>query len=363
MVQEDTGATLTKLTFMGRQAIKFGLIAIVALIVGRTVLNASITLWRALNPPRPAAPTVGFSLLPPLQFPQQTAAQQPSQFILETATGGLPDFPDRAKVFFQPPAPASLLNDQATREIAAGLGFVFEPEATVPRYRFSKSEPLISQLSIDPNTKNFELSTNYLSRPELILEAQPPNTEQAIRQVRSVLTQTGLLQDDIATVSAETTLLRTTGTQVEQAVSFSEAELVQVNIRRAAIDNLFETYTPQGTIGPVSALVVNNRRLPNTASIVSLSLQYFPVDYTQVETYPLRPVQQAWNILRNGEGYVASGQNLEQAIIRKVTLGYYDNFEYQEYFQPIYVFEGDDGFLGYVPALDPQWIQVSDTQF
>ena len=47
------------------------------------------------------------------------------------------------------------------------------------------------------------------------------------------------------------------------------------------------------------------------------------------------------------------------AVIRRVYLGYYDDFEEQEYLQPIIVFEGDDGFLGYVHALDQTYVQAA----
>jgi hypothetical protein len=85
---------------------------------------------------------------------------------------------------------------------------------------------------------------------------------------------------------------------------------------------------------------------------------YHAVDYDQVHTYPLRDVQSAWRTLQAGEGYVAQRGLNDMAIVRQVYLGYYDDFEEQSYLQPVYVFEGDGGFLGYVPAIDPRYLQA-----
>jgi len=62
-------------------------------------------------------------------------------------------------------------------------------------------------------------------------------------------------------------------------------------------------------------------------------------------------------MVQAGEGYIASGQNLERAVIRSVELAYFDDFEYQPFLQPIYVFKGDDNFLAYVSAIHPNYLE------
>lgn len=114
-------------------------------------------------------------------------------------------------------------------------------------------------------------------------------------------------------------------------------------------------YTPEGEKGSVHAILSGTQRAQN--SVVAFEYHYQNVDYTQVETYPIRTAQSAWNLLKAGEGYIAQQGELETAVIREVLLGYYDSFEIQDYLQPIYVFRGDTGFIGFVPAVDPVAIQ------
>ena len=63
-------------------------------------------------------------------------------------------------------------------------------------------------------------------------------------------------------------------------------------------------------------------------------------------------MEEAWQLLKAGEGFVASAQREDVAVIRNVTLGYFESTD-QSFVQPIYVFTGDNNFIGYVSALDP----------
>lgn len=357
MAAQSTGPTLTNITYLGRQAVKFGAIGLVVLIVGRTVLMTSISVWQALNPDPPPPPTVGFGLLPPQRFPQQLSSEKPTAYSLETPTGTLPNFGDRAKVFFMPKSTLGLFADEGAREIAADVGFVFEPEVLSSRiYRWTKSQPLDTTLQIDVQTKQLQLTSNFLSRSDLIGQGNLPDDFTAVDQVKQYLRRADLLARDIATVSGEISYLRSAGTELVEAVSFSDADFIQVDIQRTPIDNFFEFYTPEGTEGIVSAVLTG--ALEGTDSIVQLYYNYQPIEYDQVHTYPLRSTQEAWQVLQSGRGYIASGENIDTAIIRRVFLGYYDDFEEQSYLQPIFVFQGDDGFLGYVPALDQRYVQA-----
>jgi hypothetical protein len=356
MAAQPTRPTLTNITYLGRQAVKFGAIGLVVLIVGRTVIMTSITVWKALNPEPPPPPTVGFGLLPAQRFPTQLASEMPSSYSLETPTGTLPRFGDRAKVYFMPKSTLGLFADQNAREIAADYDFVFEPEVLSTRiYRWKKSQPLDTTLQLDVQTKQMQLTTNYLSRPDLIGQASLPDDFSAVDKVKSFLRKGNLLAPDIATVAGTIQYLRISGSELVEAVSFSDADFLQVDLQRTPIDNFYQFYTPKGTEGIVSAILTG--ALSGDSNIVQLYYNYQPIEYDQVHTYPLRSTQEAWQVLQAGQGYIANEGTSDTAIVRRVFLGYYDDFEEQSYLQPIFVFQGDDGFLGYVPAIDQRFVQ------
>ncbi len=357
MAQEAAGPSLTNVTYMGRQTVKFGLIFLVVLMVGRISINAFVAYWKATHPEPPPPPTVGFGILPAIEFDTQTEEDKPVSYKLETATGSTPDFGDRAKVYFMPKATASLLADQSAKATAAKLDYVFEPTAlTTELYRWNKSQPVLSTLEMDIRTNNFSITSNYLSLPELLTNKKIPSGFDAIERVKSTLKRADLLAADVATASGEIVYLKSLGGELASAVSQSDADFIQVDLNRYPIDGLFRMYTPKGFVGSINAIVSGS--FEGKDSIVELNYNYHAVDYEQIHTYPLRTSQSAWQLMQAGEGYIAEKGSQNSAVIRTVSLGYFDSFEEQEYLQPVYVFENaETGFLGFVPALDPKYIQ------
>lgn len=355
----STSASLTMANRLGRQAVKYGLIALVVMIVGRMLLSALITFWKAINPPPPPPPTVGFGLLPPLAFPVQDGDDRPKSYKLETGLGNRLPEPktDQLKVFLMPKSIPNLLADREVRQIAAQYGFIFEPELLDSRtYRWTKTGSLNSSLEMDLQTKNFTLATNYLAKPELVTSASKlPEEFEAVRRIKSFLDRADLLPEDIATSSGEVVFLKSLGGQLEPAVSLSDADFLRINLNRGLIDGLYDFYSPEPDKGVISAVL--SGVLSGQDSIVDVSYHYRLVDYTQLETYPLRTARSAWQVLQSGEGFVARKGTADEAVVRAVGLGYYEDWETeQEYLQPVYVFTGDDSFVGYVQAIDPTYV-------
>ncbi len=361
MANEDTKTTLTDISYLGRQGLKFGLIAVVVFMVSRTLFTAFVAYWKATHPPPPPPPTVGFGVLPPLAFSEKSDDQKPSSYKLETATGGLPYFGDRAKVFLMLHGVPSLLDNEKAKKFGASLGYMFTPEIIDSYiYRFSKSNPIVSTLEYNVITNDFSITTDYLSRPEIATNRTVPDEADAVNRVKNLLSSVSLLSEDIATVSGETIYMKAIGTELEPALSFSDAQFVQVEIRRLPIDDIHPFYSPEGEYGNISAVLSGS--LSGIDSIVEMIYFHQEVDYTQVHTYPIRTTQEAWKLMQAGEGYVAQKGQFDTAVVREVELGYYDAFEQQDYMQPIYVFKGDGGFIGYVSAVRADFIQSAQVQ-
>jgi hypothetical protein len=359
-MEQNTGMNLTRAAYLGRQGIKLTIIGLVSLMVGRMVFSAGYAYWKATHPSAPPPPTVGFGKLPPLHFPAQTSEDKPSAYDLQLPVSRFPKVSDRAKVFLMTKSRLSLVADEKAGKLAQAYGFLFKPaildEST---YRWTKSSPLQATLEMDIRSYNFSLTTNYLSRADLLSQKNLPNQNTAVNLVKSFITSGQELPQDIATPSGEVVYLKALGDSLSPAVSLSDADYVQVDINRAAIDNTKPVLSPEGKKGVIHAVLSGS--LSGRDQIVNLEYKYHPVDYTERHTYPIRTPTQAWQVLQAGEGYIATKGSGETAVIRNVYLGYYDDFDEQEYLQPIYVFEGDNEFMGYVPAIDPRWIQSTAT--
>jgi hypothetical protein len=320
----------------------------------KMLVSAFISYWKATHPAPPPPPTVGFGKIPKIPFPEEAIEEKPDSYVLETPTGRTPSFGDRAKVFFMPLSKPSLLADEEVKQIASRYDFESEPEALdATHYRWTRTQPIETTFEIDLKNYNFELRTDYLTRSELLDDSRLPDDYEAVSQVKSFLSRADLLPKDVATNSGQITYLKALSGERVEAVSLSDADFLQVDLDRYPIDGKFGMYTPNGEEGAISAVMTG--ALENKYSIVEMDYRYQPVDYTQVETYPLLPANQAWQQLKKGQGHIVSSVEGE-AVVRDIFLAYFDSFQEQQYLRPIYVFTGDDDFMAYVSALDPRYL-------
>lgn len=348
--QEDTGPNLTQVTETGRKVLKYAIIGIVSYMVLSLVTRAFVSYWRAVNPPPPPPPTVGFGLLPTIEFPFEEAFDFPQEFEVSIPREKLNQFPDRAKIFEKPQASLSLLADERVRRIASGYGFDADPEMLGPNhYRWYKYHPLEYSFEIYLDNYNFSLLSDYQTRPELVSGVLPPEKHRAITAVKNYLSRAELLPADVATSAGEVRYLKSLAGQLVEAVSLSDASLIQVNLNRVPVDEIYPMFTPKQNRAIVSSILTNAVGGRNT--IVQLTYDYHVVNYDRFETYPLKRVSDAIRELENGQAYVASDEEIESTVVRDVLLGYFDSFDYQPFLQPIYIFSGDNGFVAYVPAI------------
>ncbi len=349
----DGGLTLTQVTKIGRSVVKYGSIGLVVAVISWTLFTSFVAYWKATHPPPPPPPTMGFGYLPGLVFPTQSTNDKPQKYVLETATGRLPVFDDRAQVFFMPKKAASLLDNETTGKIAQSLGFDGTSDSIDSRtYRYTKSEPLVSTLTIDTRDHVLEIKTDYLNRPDLLLLNDFPTQYEAVNIVKSYLETASLMAKDVATSSGSVKFVKAVGNELLPAEAVADADFLVVDINRTPVAGTYPMYTELDNQGSIRAILSGAK--DKSRQIVYLRYSYYPIMPGQVETYPLRDVKEAWNIVQSGESFILNKGGDETAVIRDVVLGYYDSTKPQDYLQPVYVFLGDKNFKALVPALDPQ---------
>jgi hypothetical protein len=296
-------------------------------------------------------PTRGFGLLPRPAFPNQLSSDRPTQYRLETVGQQLPDFGEQAPVFFMPAAQPSLIALDRAREKAAALSFQLAPERVSDTlYRWRRSSPIPATLEIDVVFGTVNLKVDWPSTPALLEKKLIPTPQSLTSEARTVMRNIQIDQADIATASPQITYVRALAGELRPVSSVSEADFVRVDLYRATPTG-HPTITHRKGHGVIQVLFSGSR--DEGERILSLESAYTPVDVTLFETYQLQPITAAWQQLQAGQGYVTDKGTEPGAVVRSVYLAYYEPAAPQNYFQPVYVFEGDNGFQAIVPAIDP----------
>lgn len=348
-------ANLGETAIVARKAIKYGSIGLVFLMVGRVILTASIAYYRKINPPPPPPPDVKFGKLPKLIFPQK---DQPTlTYTLETRTGKLPsDIPTQFKVYFMPIKKANLLAFDNAKAVANRLEFIQEPtKLSATDYRWTTNEPVASSLTINTITGAFVLDRKWQNDKSYLTPTLYYSDVQAVDRTLNLLGRVDLLPKDVKQGDNAVQNLKAQNGQLVIAPSRSQAEFVRINLYRTPIDEV-EVVNPRSDKGLISAVLALQRE--DDKQFIRLDYNYFPVETETSAVYPIITPAAAWERMQNGGGFIVSIKDgVTSTTVRDVRLAYYDSDIPQQYMQPVYVFEGDSDFVGYVPATADAWVE------
>lgn len=338
---------LTQVAITARKIIRYGIFFIIFLTVGRIVLGISINIYKKLFPSPPPPPTVKFGKLPKLEFPEGPKINL--TYVLETPEGDFPKLLGQAKVYFMPKINPNLLSLDVAREKARNLGFVSEPQQISETiYKFT-NQKFPSSFEINIVTGIFSISYD-LNADRSPLDRKPPAGEVAAAAVRAYLSSANILPVDL-TGPSQPDFLKLSEGKFVNALSLSESDVIKVNLYRKSYDDL-----PSLTVNPLEANVwfIVTGSTTKGQQIIAGEFHYYPVDESQFSTYPIKTPQEAFGELQAGQAFISNKGLVAEAEtlkIRRVYLAYFDSESPSEFYQPIYVFEGDKGFTAYVPAV------------
>lgn len=348
--------SLTLTSIQARKIIRYAVFFVIFLILGRIFLNFGVKTYKRFFPAKTPPPTVKYGKLNSIPFPDKGVSAN-LNYILETAEGSLPTkIPTQAKVYFMPKASAGLLSLDTAKSKAKSLGF--DPNGqriTEAIYKFGHPDlPTVLQINII--TMTFSISYD-LVKDSSPIDLKPPVVETAATNYKRFLTSANMLPEDL-TGPVTHNFFKVSGGELVNALSLSEANFIKINLFRRDYDGL-PIVTGNPDQANVWAIMSGSGGLPQ--QIIATEFHYHAVDETQYSTYPIKTPEMAFTELQNGQAFIArlglneDGGNLK---IRDIYLAYFDPGIATEYFQPVYVFEGDNGFVAYLPAVIADYYQT-----
>jgi hypothetical protein len=348
-------ASLTEISLISRKVIRYSIYAIILIVIARYTISFGTVIYHKIFPPPPPKPTVAFGKLPVLPFPEKPVSDL--NFTLELPDGSLPVFTDQIEVYVMPQSQPNIKALDNSKLIASKLDF--DPNGkplveSIPNVYVFPKKGYPSSLTMNIITGLFSVSYNINEDASILLDT-PPGPEEAVKLAQGFISSANLFTDDLSNGTSTYEFLKIEAGNFIPAISLSDADIIKVNFFR-------KLYGKDGNIPPVTPKMPEANVWFYLAGgrgkqIIAGEYHYLPINHDENSTYPLKTSESAWEELKEGKGFIANeGNNPDgNIVIRRVYLGYYDAGQYSEYYQPVVVFEGDNQFYAYVPAVTDEF--------
>lgn len=321
--------------------------------IGGVILGAGFLIYllfqgyslvkRLTSPPAP--PLQAFGKLPPSSFPSVGTAG--IQFRINTIDGSLPSFSDRANVYKLIMPQAGLLDLSNTKATLESAGFIEnQTKISDTLYQWTQSKTGVI-IQYDIVTKNFIISSQYLTNLSLSSSAIIPGVEDIKKDILSFLQVINVDTSDIDIEKSTVTYLQNNGGQLVEAENLANAKYARIQLVQKMVGDIPFVYE-----APNSSLLNFVVSYPTQSSMLVVEGQFFHyrINLDEKSDYPIKTSTQAFEDLKNGNGYMVNPKNLTEADITNVELRYYVSREMKGYLLPVYLFTGIN-FTGYVEAI------------
>lgn len=348
--------TLTELSYYSRRMLPFAVIGVFVILIFYYAIrliflyiqSAPTTVTSTINP-------VFGSITRPLI--NNVSPSKPPALMLDTIEGTPVTATDSAKVFYLPPGSTRLGYRQKVNAMAKNMGFdIATVSYTLSNDSEAKFVDSVQEASINISNFNFTYQYNIQNHPELFVDAVIPVKNQIENKAIDYLLSLDNYPEELSQGKINVLYIKyDPATQQLGVVDSPEgANMVEVDFYRADIDTYPIVSSTYFNSQNYVMLVFKN---DTDATVVKAQIKHFNKSEEQVGIYPIKSGTTAWEDMNNGKGYVISSLvNMPEIKISKMFLGYLDPEIYQEYLQPVYVFLGDNNFVGYVPAIDDAYV-------
>lgn len=346
--------TLTETAYYTKKILAGAVFLLIFVFIAKLSLNYYRDYQASQVPPPTPAPAPAFGKLPTLKLPARD--NKVVNFRIETVNGKIPEMPTIEKVYFIPPRPAyTFFTKERALSFGRKFGFTNEPVVlSGEEYHWTDPELLDLTFTLNIFTNNFISDYKFANDPAIFSDFVLPEKREAESFARSYLSSRNVMPEDLSKGEITSEFLVFDGQNINKAPDPSKANLVQVDFLRENINKL-PVLTKEHNKGLVFFLISGSQ--DKKKKILKLEYVLWSVDLENTATYPLKTGEEAFEELKIGGGAIISGGQQTTAAIRNVYLAYLDTKEYQAFLQPIFVFEGDGGFVAYVAAVKEEWTE------
>lgn len=337
--------SLTEVASSSRKIIKYGGIGLISFLILWPIYTIAVAAYKKAHPPY-TPPTIRFGILPKIVFPDKKFEKK--NFIIQTPNDALPNFSDQAKVYVIYRPTSSFLALESDTITAKNFGFMSDPtEISSGVYQF-KNDNLNQTLTMNVLDGSFKLQYPYQNDQTLIAPQIVPTKEKAVEIAGQFLEAGKKMEDDLKNGTQQVSYWKIGFDGLSSVQSQSDANVARVDFFREDLDNL-KILSTEKDRASVSVLVSGSS--VEGKKILDLSYKYANIDRESFSTYPIKTAQQAVDDLKSGNYWPVSDISSSDVTIRNIYLAYFEPVTLTNFMEPVFVFEGNNNFTAYVPAV------------
>ncbi len=339
--------TLTELSYYSRRALPFVIIFFLLMLIVFYLFQL-IFLYLDLTRTEKVSINPIFGKLSSIKL--NNLISKKFDYILDTVEGEPISASASAKVYLLPPSTPLLTYRERVYLLAKNLGFDVEKT----KYQLEDREAVFKEngrsLRIDISNFNFTYQLDLGEEQSFLLDYYIPKREEVESRAKDYLKNLGRYPNELALGKINIIYLKydpltKTMIIVDQP---SYANLVEVDFYRQEIDG----------IPVVSPTYFNSQNYlifgfsQKEIKLIKAQIRFYERSEQEFGIYPIKSGQEAWQDLVEGKGLIVSApEGVAKIKIKKMFFAYLDPDIYQDYLQPVYVFLGENNFVGYVPAV------------
>jgi len=345
--------TLTELSYYSRKFLPVVVIGFLFFLIFFYLIKLLILLYT--SPPKPK---IYYNpIFQKIQKPQVKEANNFSgiNFILDTIEGRPKTATEAGKVFLLP-KPRSRLNYKSTIYLMAkNLGFDTEKikhELKDNIAIFSDDE---KRLEIDITNYNFFYDYQFANNTTIFDETVIPPPKEIENKAIEFLKNINRYPDELSRgrVNLVYFYYQKDLNIFSTVKDPKQANVVEVDFFREDIDN-YPVISPKFPNSHNFVLMVFYH---DDHKILRAQIKFFEKSEAEVGIYPIKSGDLAWEELTKGKGLILSNpKNIKEVVIKEMIFTYLDPDFYQPYFQPVYLFIGEENFAAYVPAVTAEYL-------
>lgn len=343
--------SLTQTAYTSRKIIKFGGIGLIAISLLWSITKIIYKAYVTANPPY-YPPTIAYGILPKITFMDQKT--EPKTFIFELPNDEIPTFTDQTRVYIIYRPNTTFLALEEDKKTAASFGFGMKPTEIKPGIYEFRDDVLNKILTVNVLDGDFKMRYPYLTDQLLLVSEDLPTKDKAIDIALTFLSQGNKLTDDLKNGLKRVTYWIIQNGAITATESQSQANSVRVDLFREDLNDL-KLLSSNYDKTSVSILISGSKT--ESRKIIEFNFKDISIDRESYATYPIKTAQEAISSINSGNYWTAVDVENKEVVIRRMYLAYFEPNALTNYLQPIFVFEGDNGFVAYVPAIKSEYFK------